>query len=161
VALGLDRDWGPLPHCPQPITLPVRHPDYPAWTGATDVGASWLRAADHVRYGPAAPWQADFPELHDQLAQLVAAGPAGPAMAGPAKASARRPGVPDVAAAGVPDPTLQSLHPLDLVLLGALHPPLAQMVGLYWADTTANPLGSYDYLVVADQDNLGGGDPKT
>ena len=40
-------------------------------------------------------------------------------------------------------------YPLDLVLLGTLHPAIAQMVGLYWVDQDVGPNMSYDYLIVA------------
>ena len=40
-------------------------------------------------------------------------------------------------------------YPLDLILLGALHPAIAQMVGLYWVDQQVNTTDSYDYLIVA------------
>ena len=47
-------------------------------------------------------------------------------------------------------PRMPNQYPLDLVLLGTLQPALAQMVGLYWADQTAEPGTAYDYLIVAD-----------
>jgi hypothetical protein len=40
-------------------------------------------------------------------------------------------------------------YPLDLVLLGAIHPAIAQMVGLYWVDQQVSSNESYDYLLVA------------
>ena len=47
-------------------------------------------------------------------------------------------------------PRMPKQYPLDLVLLGTLHPAIAQMVGLYWVDQKADPAVSYDYLIMAD-----------
>ena len=71
-------------------------------------------------------------------------------------ACGRRMGVdhPSPAAPGLDAPSVPSLHPLDLVLLGSLHPAVAQMVGIHWADKTVNALSAYDYLIVADHRNV-------
>lgn len=163
ISMGLGADWAAVPQCPEPITLPIVHPDYPAVRGPEDLVASRQRALDRVVYGPPAAWAAEFPSLHDQLRALVVHGPPGPPaneMADPSRAQQNVAGTPTVPAPGVPDPHVMSLHPLDLVLTGALHPPIAQMVGLYWADQTAQPAAVYDYLIVADIGNQGRGDPK-
>ncbi len=47
-------------------------------------------------------------------------------------------------------PRMPAQSPLDMVLLGSLHPAVAQMSGLYWLDPTADPAQTYDYLVVGD-----------
>ncbi len=47
-------------------------------------------------------------------------------------------------------PLMPRQRPLDLVLLGALYPAVAQMLGLYWVDGTAKTGVAYDYLLVAD-----------
>lgn len=52
--------------------------------------------------------------------------------------------------AGAIAPRMPSQSPLDMVLLGSLHPAVAQMSGLYWLDATADPAQRYDYLVVGD-----------
>ena len=39
---------------------------------------------------------------------------------------------------------------LDHALLGAVDPAMAQLLGLYWVDGTAQPGVDYDYMVVAD-----------
>ena len=44
--------------------------------------------------------------------------------------------------------------PLDMVLLGTLHPAVAQMSGLYWIDRTAEPGQTYDYLIVGDYNGV-------
>ncbi|MGH8067487.1 MAG: hypothetical protein ACRERE_20085 [Candidatus Entotheonellia bacterium] len=58
-------------------------------------------------------------------------------------------------------PHMPRQHPLDLILTMALHPAIAQMVGLYWVDQTADPNIAYDYLIVADHTGVGGLDPNT
>jgi len=47
-------------------------------------------------------------------------------------------------------PTMPLQSPMDLVLLGSLHPAMAQMLGLYWADSSAEEGKDYDYLILAD-----------
>ena len=53
--------------------------------------------------------------------------------------------------------TQQRQRPLDLLLLGSLQPPVAQMLGLYWLDKSAVPGTAYDYLLIADHDGSLGG----
>lgn len=52
-------------------------------------------------------------------------------------------------------PRLPRFRPLDVVLVGALDPAVAQMLGLYWVDETADPGSTYDYLLLADNNGLG------
>ena len=47
-------------------------------------------------------------------------------------------------------PRMPQQYPLNLVLLGALNPEMAQMVGLYWVDQTTEFDMAYDYLILAD-----------
>lgn len=47
-------------------------------------------------------------------------------------------------------PRMPEQTPLDLIVLGSLHPSVAQMSGLYWIDKTADPEQTYDYLIVGD-----------
>jgi hypothetical protein len=47
-------------------------------------------------------------------------------------------------------PRMPEQSPLDMVVLGSLHPAVAQMSGLYWIDPTADPDQTYDYLIVGD-----------
>jgi hypothetical protein len=58
-------------------------------------------------------------------------------------------------------PRMPAQLPLDMLLLGALHPAVAQMSGLYWVDATADPSPSYDYLIVSDHNNLAQLNPDT
>ncbi|HEV7514753.1 MAG TPA: hypothetical protein VGR07_00495, partial [Thermoanaerobaculia bacterium] len=54
-------------------------------------------------------------------------------------------------------PKLPHLHPLDLVLLASLQPAFAQMLGLYFADTSVAAGVLYDYLLLADPTGVLGG----
>ncbi len=47
-------------------------------------------------------------------------------------------------------PLLGAQYPLDLMLLAATHPAVAQMLHLYWIDESAVSGTTYDYLIVAD-----------
>ena len=60
-------------------------------------------------------------------------------------------------APGAPNqaPRLPRFKPFDIVLAAALDPAVAQMLGLYWIDETADPLTTYDYLVIADDAGIG------
>src|SRR6185369_15085441 len=52
-------------------------------------------------------------------------------------------------------PRMPAQSPLDMVLLGSLHPAVAQMSGLYWSDRTADVEQTYDYLIVGDYNGVG------
>lgn len=151
VAQDATKEWETLRGFPYPMGLPVTHPDYPC-TAATPASLVTQR----VRYALPAEWDAtSFAELHQQLEELVAGGPAGAPMADRvfnAPAAVSIPPDPD-------PPALGSLRILDMVMLGALHPALAQLAGLYWVDQTAATNASYDYLVVADHTGVGQRDP--
>jgi hypothetical protein len=58
-------------------------------------------------------------------------------------------------------PRMPAQLPLDMVLLGSLHPAVAQMSGLYWVDATADASNNYDYLIVADNNNVAQLNPDT
>jgi hypothetical protein len=58
-------------------------------------------------------------------------------------------------------PSMPRQRPLDLVLLAALNPAFAQMLGIYWVDRAAQPGVAYDYLLVADHDGRGQREPAT
>ena len=57
-------------------------------------------------------------------------------------------------------PRMPEQKPLDLLLIGALHPAMAQMIGLYWVDQTAENNTAYDYLIIADHTNSFKGDEQ-
>ncbi|MEF8843100.1 MAG: hypothetical protein V5A62_15995 [Haloarculaceae archaeon] len=51
---------------------------------------------------------------------------------------------------GVDVPSMPDQYPIELALLASVDPAVAQQLGLYWIDDTADPGTAYDYLVVAD-----------
>ena len=144
VRAGWTLDWQALEGFPYPMALPVSHPQYPASGGAeTDPAAAEKRALERVRYGPPDPWRgSSFAELHGLLIELVAGGPG---------SSMRTISRLEPAADGeeLERPAFE-IRALDLVLLGSLSPAVAQMLGLYWVDQTAQPGERYDYMIVAD-----------
>lgn len=149
VADGAAAGWQRLPTFPNPMGLPVRHPDYPA-TGNQTINAAVAEAVGlaRIKYGLPAPWQPAFADLHDQLKDLVTGGPSGPTMASKAQ---------DFTDSSDPDVPVQLADEsiLDLLFFASLNPALAQLLGVYWVDTTAVPGVSYDYLVVADHTGVG------
>ena len=147
--------WKPLRRVPVPLALPLTHPDYPASGNLPeDEDAARAEADSRIRYpAPDTLGEPEFTDLHTALVGLVEGGPAAAPMADPSRA---------LAYTAIPDgdaPTMPAQHPLDLVLLAAIHPAMAQMLGLYWLDDTAVPGVAYDYLLLADTVGTGRGDP--
>jgi hypothetical protein len=64
--------------------------------------------------------------------------------------------VPNIPARNPPE-QLAGFHPLELLLLASLQPAVAQMLGLYFADTSAEAGVAYDYLLLADPTGVLGG----
>jgi hypothetical protein len=130
-----------------PIGLPVLQTDYPC-----SVSNPQSLMTQRVRYALPPEWDGStFTQLHDQLVELVKGGPSTAPMVD--RIFAAPPAV-----SNPPDlnpPTLSRFYILDMILLGALHPALAQLVGLYWVDQTALPDVAYDYLIVADHTGVG------
>jgi hypothetical protein len=150
---GLDTGWEFVPELPYPLCLPVAHPDYPCPGRPASEGEAEHAAVSRVQYGDPEAWRGDrFAELHGELRRLVDGGSAGGPMAGRATPEV------DPAGAGATAAHIRARRPLDAVLLAAVHPPLAQMVGLYWVDRTASADVAYDYIVLADHDGLWRGD---
>ena len=139
--------WELLPGFSYPMGLPVSQPDYPC-----SVANPQSLLTDRVRYQLPAGWDGStFTQLHDQLVELVKGGP------GTAPMGDRIFAAPP-AVSNPPDPNppkLSTFYLLDMLLLGSLHPALAQLVGLYWVDQTAVPSVAYDYLIVADHTGVG------
>lgn len=141
--------WEPLDDFSYPMGLPVTQPDYPCSVADPQ---SLLQA--RVRYTLPTGWVADpnsFGELHTQLVKLVEGGPESTPMADRIFAAPPEPSSP-------PDPNppeLGTFYILDLILMGTLHPALAQLIGLYWVDKTAALNEAYDYLIVADHTGVG------
>jgi hypothetical protein len=157
---GVLRGWEIVPEFPYPLCLPTAQGDYPCLSKPATQTEAENRAVDRVRYGDPNVWRGTpFDELHDELERLVVGGP--PPLGDPmADRSDSVAGVP-LNPNGTKDPVMPEQYPLDLVLLGSLHPAMAQMVGLYWVDETADPAAAYDYLIMADHAGvLGGNAPK-
>ncbi|HYY95291.1 MAG TPA: hypothetical protein VE713_12300, partial [Pyrinomonadaceae bacterium] len=145
------KGWERVPQMTYPLGLPVTQPDYPCSTASPQT-----LLTQRVRYAWPPGWDASaFAELHDQLKELVRGGPGSQPMADrvftspPSSVSQQEPEAPQ----------LSEFFILDMVLLGALHPALAQAVGLYWVDRTATADAAYDYLIVADHAGVGQRDP--
>jgi hypothetical protein len=148
--------WQPVDGVKQPIALPVLHPDYPASGNLpTDLPTSRTLALSRIRYGDPSIWKTPFDDIHEQCLNLVKGGPAIP-MNSPSRA-VTFPAVVDPGDTSTP-PSLPQQQPLQLLLLASMHAPIAQMLGLYWSDTTAIQGETYDYLIVADHAGAAGHD---
>jgi hypothetical protein len=66
-------------------------------------------------------------------------------------------GISGVSRPGLKAPGLQSLHPLDLLMLGSVHRPIAEILGISWTDKTHQTGEPFDYLVAADHSGVSGG----
>jgi hypothetical protein len=151
LAQDATQGWKRLSDLSYPVGLPVTQPDYPC-----SVADPQTLLTQRVRHPWPPGWDASaFTELHDQLVEMVKGGPGSALMADrvfAAPQASANPQDPD-------PPQLSKFYILDMVLLGALHPALAQAVGLYWVDRTAAADTAYDYLVVADHTGVGQRDP--
>lgn len=147
VAQDATQGWNLLPGFSYPMGLPVSHPDYPC-----SVANPQSLLTDRVRYQLPAGWDGStFTQLHQQLVDMVTGGPAAAPMSD--RIFAAPPPI-----SNPPDPNppkLSTFYILDMLLLGSLHPALAQLIGLYWVDQTALPSVMYDYLIVADHTGAG------
>ena len=120
-----------------------------------NVNAAENLALDRVNYGNPDKWQgSDGPgepthvaRLHQLLTSIVENGPIGPKMHtivnSYVEESEPHPGDPESL-------KMPSQKPMDLILLGALDPAVAQMTGLHFIDETAQEGVAYDYLILAD-----------
>ncbi len=159
VSRDATRGWEAVPNFPYPLCLPVTHRDYPCSGNApVNRAAAEALALGRVIYGPPVAWAgAPFSGLHEQLIKLVVGGPASIPMADRSTPVAGVPVPPD---SGLTAPRMLRQHPLDLVLFGTLHPAIAQMVGLYWADQKVEPGVPFDYLILSDYTGVLGGKPN-
>lgn len=145
--------WELVPAFPYPLCLPVAHPDYPCINAPATIESAEALALSRVLYGAAENWAGQaFENLHDQLLRIVEGGPSSTPMVDRLNESVL--GIPLPPDPGVEPPQLSPPSPLNTVLLGSLHPAIAQMLGLYWVDRSAEPGVAYDYLVVADYDGF-------
>lgn len=151
ISQDLARGWKPL--LKQPLCLPVDHADYPCPGKPATFAQAENLAQSRVHYGLAALWAGqNFADLHNIVTDLVQHGPAGGAMADRTKFYS-------AAAPALDAPNMPELHPLDVALVGSLHPAVAMMLGLYWIDSTAQPGATYDYMIMADHAGQFHGDP--
>jgi hypothetical protein len=157
VAQDATAGWVRAPGFPEPMRLPVTHPAYPCTPGLPpDPKAAETLALSRVRYGRAADWAgAAFGELYPELFFLVRGGPRLGAMASRLRRDLR--GVLDPPEPGAEQPVMPEQSPLELVLLGAIDPAWAQIVGLYWIDGEAVAGAPHDYLLIADHAGAGRG----
>ena len=158
---GLSSGWEALPEIEYPLCLPVRHPDYPCPGAPASVPDAENRALGRIRYGPAGDWAGGpFQDMHGRMERLVVGGPppGGQPMDQRSDVVIGTP-APSPATGGAL--TQQAQRPLDLLLLGSLQRPVAEMLGLSWTDATAVPGEHYDYLLIADHDGALGGSAAT
>lgn len=141
-----------------PLALPVTHPDYPPTLGKAQVGwqADGAAAKARIAYGsPDVHLQTNpgesappFAALHAALVALVEGGPAAAPMAErlmPAELAAD--------GADADNPMGLPAQPwLHWLALAALHPEVAQLLGIAAVDISAQSNIAYDYLVIADHD---------
>ena len=150
--------WTPLRKAGLPIALPVRDPDYPA-SGALspDPGASEAEALGRIAHGDPADWQG----AGGSGALRGDRGTRGPRTCRDPRCGTwgrtTSPGHRGGGAAAGDEP--QAAPAPNLLMIGALEPQVAQMLGLYWVDDTARPGERYDYMIAADHGNVAGGDP--
>jgi hypothetical protein len=114
-------------------------------------------ALARITYDAGGPWSGSrFDEIHERLEKLVVDGPppAGPAMYDRYETVDADPPPPLEDGGGLHQ---VRQRPLDLLLLGSLHPAMAQILGLYWYDGTAVSGTPYDYLLIADHGGSLGG----
>ncbi len=147
VAQDATQGWQPLYGLPYPIGLPVSQAAYPC-----SVAEPQSLLTQRVHYPLPPEWNpSSFTQLHEQLVTLVEGGPNGPPMADRLFIAAPL----GLDPSDSNPPQFGKFYVLDLMLLSALHPALAQLLGLYWIDQTAALNVAYDYLIVADHTGFG------
>lgn len=152
---GVDEGWEPVANFPQPMGLPVFHLDYPCHQSGTDLAAAEQLAMQRIRYGSSAQWQGEpFKQIHDVLVNMVNGGP----LKGPMDYVESVDATPDPSSTDLVAPTWKDQSALALLMSASVHPAMAQMLGVYWVDDTTVQGQLYDYMLVADYDNAGGGD---
>lgn len=155
VSRDINVGWARLPEFRYPLCLPTEQPDYPCPGKPATATQAQSMALARIHYGNPADWDGpNFASLSGVLADLVVNGPppTGLPMADRSKAYASSPPDPDA-------PGMPRQHPLDMLLLGSLHPAVAMMLGLYWVDSSAQLGVAYDYMVMADHSGRFQGNP--
>ncbi|HWN43314.1 MAG TPA: fibronectin type III domain-containing protein [Thermoanaerobaculia bacterium] len=156
---GVTFGWGEVAGFQYPLCLPVAHKDYLCPGKPATFEEAETLAFSRVTYRAPEGWDKGFLALHGQLEILVKGGPGSGAMAGRVN--------PDLLGEPLgPAPGLESLkvpkqRPLDLILLASLQPAMAQMLGLYFTDASAEVGVPYDYLLLADLTGVLGGSAAT
>jgi hypothetical protein len=151
--------WGEVPGFTYPLCLPVAQADYPCPGRPASFEEAQALAFSRVTYQAPEGWDTGFPALHGQLEILVKGGPRSGPMA--ERINLDLIGDPLGPAPGMERLKLPEQRPLDLVLLASLQPAMAQMLGLYFTDTSAEPGIPYDYLLLADPTGVLGGSAAT
>ena len=138
---GIDPSWGSPLNGSTRILLPLTQTGYPRHPRApNDAAEAEARLERAAIPGGALSLPADvaarylgthFQDLRGVLASGLAAG---------------GPGFPTTPAGGV-GPTIQ-IDPYELLLIAAIDPNIARILGLLWVDRTAQSGVAYDYLVV-------------
>ncbi len=142
---GWDFGWQEIPGFTYPYPLPVANRSYPCPTRPGSRSAARTLALGRISYGGTEPWSEHFGDLHEQLATLTNACPSGTMSEQAIQLVA------DGQDADDPESlSIDELKPLDLVMTASLHPAMAQMLGLYFNDASAEAGQTYDYLIIAD-----------
>jgi hypothetical protein len=137
--LDPDQVWRELPEFTYPLCLPLAAgATYPCFGAPTSEGDAESLARGRVRYGAADDALRNFHEIHAELRKLTVK----PHVGGSMSETAERQQGGSV--------EMPAEHPLELLLLAALHPAVAQMLGLYFVDERADPAQRYRYLLLAD-----------
>ena len=148
VSQDASAHWVPL--FTPALCLPVAHLNYPCSGAPVSKANAETMALSRIHYGLPEDWRGqNFTSLFDQLVEMVKGGPLSTTTMAQQKGLSIQ-GTPTSPSSGATPPTLTGQYPLNLILLGALHPAIAQMVGLYWVDETAQDDVLYDYLLVAN-----------
>ena len=122
--------WGLIPGFPYPLCLPTAAQGYACKNRPATQAQAESMALGRIRYGAPAAWSgARITQLCGVLDSLAVNPPAvgGEEMAERSGSWSDTLGDPEM-------PVMPDQRPLDLVLMGAINPAVAQMVGLYWID---------------------------
>ena len=137
-----NEDWLLVPGFTYPLSLPVSSASYPCSTSPGSFNAALKMALARSTVDPGRV-EAEFREFHQLLQAMVDRGPAH----GSTSVVQVDYSVTNSATQG--QNTMQfRVH--DLLMLAALDVNVAQMLGLYWGDRSANSGVFYDYLLWPD-----------
>lgn len=138
------RRWERISTFTYPLCLPVANDNYPSPNSATSIEQAYQQAISRIQYGSLEDWgEEGFEDLHALLTNLVEGGPESLMAEQTSSYSSEEAGFGE-------QPSLHDQSPLDILLLGALQPAVAQLLGLYFNDETAEEGIVYDYMILAD-----------